>query len=132
MKALSPISDIALPVVTTAADSAIELRTSDLLTIELMGASYPFRNLKHLLGAADISKAGERIAGLAATDEVEREAARKLLSGLTLQQLYDMPLTDNRGRIDDIMRVNYDIDPEKFCHVHRACLSCACRAQALF
>ncbi|WP_296983088.1 MULTISPECIES: ethanolamine ammonia-lyase subunit EutB [unclassified Thalassolituus] len=114
MKALSPISDIALPVVTTAADSAIELRTSDLLTIELMGASYPFRNLKHLLGAADISKAGERIAGLAATDEVEREAARKLLSGLTLQQLYDMPLTDNRGRIDDIMRVNYDIDPEKF------------------
>lgn len=104
MKALSPVSEIRLPAVTTAPP----------LSIELMDASYHFRDLKHLLGAADISKAGERIAGLAAQDEVEREAARKLLSSLTLQQLYDMPLPDRHGKIDAVMQVNYDIDLAKF------------------
>ena len=104
MKALSPVSEIRLPAITTATP----------LSIELMDASYHFRDLKHLLGAADISKAGERIAGLAAQDEVEREAARKLLSSLTLQQLYDMPLPDRHGKIDAVMQVNYDIDLTKF------------------
>jgi|GEM_PF-6581235 len=44
-----------------------------------MGVTYLFRDLKHLLGAADISKAGERIAGLASTDEVEREARAEII-----------------------------------------------------
>ncbi|MDO6749478.1 ethanolamine ammonia-lyase subunit EutB, partial [Gilvimarinus sp. 1_MG-2023] len=56
------------------------------------------------------SKAGDRIAGLAAADEIEREAARTLLSQQTLQHLYDTPLTDAEGRIDSVMRINYDID----------------------
>ncbi|MAD46057.1 MAG: ethanolamine ammonia-lyase [Oceanospirillaceae bacterium] len=82
-----------------------------------MGIQYPFRDLKHLLGAADISKAGERMAGLAATDEVEREAARILLASLTLKQLYDMPLLDNHGKIDAVMQVNYDMDLNKFAQI---------------
>ncbi len=85
--------------------------------ILLLQQRYRFRNLKHLLGAADISKAGERMAGLAAADETEREAARSLLSGLTLQHLYDHPLTDQRGRIDSVMRVNYDIDLPLFAEI---------------
>ena len=82
--------------------------------ILLMQQRYQFADLKHLLGAADINKAGERVAGLVAADEIEREAARSILSGLTLQYLYDHPLTTNAGQIDAIMRVNYDIDLEVF------------------
>ncbi|HEV8059088.1 MAG TPA: ethanolamine ammonia-lyase subunit EutB [Gemmataceae bacterium] len=73
-----------------------------------------FHGLKKLLGAADFDKAGDRNAGLAAPDEITREAARTLLSQLTLQHLYDHPLTDAAGRVDSVMRVNYDIDLNRF------------------
>ncbi|HMF18735.1 MAG TPA: ethanolamine ammonia-lyase [Gemmataceae bacterium] len=69
-----------------------------------------FRGLKELLGAADVSKAGDRHAGLAASGETVRESARAILSDLTLQHLYDHPLTNDRGQIDGVMRVNYAVD----------------------
>jgi ethanolamine ammonia-lyase large subunit len=78
---------------------------------------FSFDGLKRLLGAADISKAGDRHAGLAAAAKTEREAARALLSELTLQHLYDHPLTDDRGQVDSVMRVNYDIDRDAFASV---------------
>src|SRR2546426_227968 len=71
---------------------------------------FPFHGLKRLLGAADVSKAGDRNAGLAAAGETEREVARTILSGLTLRHLYDHPLTDDDGNVDSVMTVNYDID----------------------
>ena len=37
-----------------------------------------------------------------------------VLSELTLQHLYDRPLVDDQGRVDGVMRVNYDIDREVF------------------
>ncbi|AQS83817.1 MAG: ethanolamine ammonia-lyase subunit EutB [Acetobacter aceti] len=83
-------------------------------TISLMDRAFTFHGLKALLGAADISKAGDRMAALTAADEMTREAARAILSGLTLKHLYDHPLTTADGRIDSIMRVNYDIDREAF------------------
>jgi ethanolamine ammonia-lyase large subunit len=73
-----------------------------------------FRGLKALLGAADFSKAGDRHAGLAAASETEREAARAILSDLTLEHLYDHPLTDDDGRVDSVTVVNYDIDRAAF------------------
>ena len=76
-----------------------------------------FLGLKKLLGAADFDKAGDRHAGLAAPDEITREAARTLLSGLTLQHLFDHPLTDSTGRVDSVMRVNYDIDRDLFAKI---------------
>lgn len=79
---------------------------------ELFERPFAFRGLKVLLGAADFDKAGDRLAGLAAHDEVVREAARKILSGLTLRHLYDRPLTDDNGKVDQVMRVNYDVDRE--------------------
>ncbi len=82
--------------------------------ITLFDRAYAFCGLKQLLGAADFDKAGERLAGLAAKDEVAREAARKILSELTLQQLFDRPLVADNGGIDDVMRVNYDIDLDVF------------------
>ncbi len=78
--------------------------------ITLLDRDFTFTNLKHVLGAADISKAGDRKAGLAASNEIMREAARIMLSSLTLQHFYDNPLTNIHGQVDSVMVVNYDIN----------------------
>lgn len=82
-----------------------------------LGETFAFEGLKRLLGAADVDKAGDRGAGLAARSETEREAARSVLASLTLKHLYDRPLIDDRGQIDAVMRVNYDIDREAFAKI---------------
>ena len=76
------------------------------------GADGPihFVGLKSLLGAADFPKAGDRHAGLAAADDIAREAARTILAGLTVAHVHERPLRTADGRIDDVMRVNYDVD----------------------
>jgi ethanolamine ammonia-lyase large subunit len=104
MPLLRPPSEIQVP--TAKPDERYE--------ISLFDRQFSFKGLKRLLGAADFDKAGDRLAGLAARDDLEREAARAILSGLTLQNLFDAPLVDDDGRIDDVMRVSYDIDPESF------------------
>lgn len=80
----------------------------------LLDREFHFKGLKKLLGNADISKAGDRTTGLATEDEMEREAARSILSDLTLQHIFDNPLTDKNGRIDDVMRAGYEIDTAIF------------------
>ncbi|HEV3083315.1 MAG TPA: ethanolamine ammonia-lyase subunit EutB [Gemmataceae bacterium] len=102
--ALTPLSSIHVP--DPKGDEAYSGRFFD--------QTISFQNLKQLLGAADFSKAGDRTANLAAANEVAREAARCLLSELTLQHLYDRPLTDDEGRVDAVMRVNYDVDRDAF------------------
>nr|WP_293179103.1 ethanolamine ammonia-lyase subunit EutB [Nannocystis sp.] len=92
-------------------------RPDERYVIDVFGEQVTFDGLKRLLGAADYSKAGERHAGLAAGNEREREAARCILAGLTLQHLYDRPLTTEAGQIDEVMRVNYDIDHEVFAEI---------------
>src|SRR5262245_23839863 len=79
-------------------------------SIRLLDRDFAFVGLKRLLGAADFSKAGDRRAGLAAESDTAREAARSILSDLTLRHLFEHPLTDSDGRVDEVMRVNYDID----------------------
>ncbi len=103
MQQLIPLADITVP-----------RRKKDKLYQSTSPARFAFHGLKALLGAADVSKAGDRNAALAAKSESMREAARGILSSLTLQHLYDHPLTDDEGRIDSIMRINYAIDLEKF------------------
>lgn len=78
------------------------------------GQVYVFKGLKQLLGAADLSKAGDRGAGLASASESAREVARAILSDLTLEHLYDHPLTDDSGRVDEVMKANYAVDMERF------------------
>ena len=101
---LKPLSEIRVPA--PKPDEVYETR--------LFERTYSFKGLKALLGAADFEKSGDRLSGLCAEDEVKREAARGLLSKLTLQHLYDRPLTDDAGRVDSVMKVNYDIDLEVF------------------
>lgn len=97
---LIPLSEIRLP----------PPRPDETYSLVAHGRTFWFRGLKQLLGAADVSKAGDRHAGLAAGDELEREAARTLLSTLTLRHLFERPLVDSRGRVDEVMQVNYQID----------------------
>src|SRR6185295_17208189 len=104
MKTLIQLDQI--PVPQPAADEAY--------SVDRFGRLFSFEGLKRLLGAADYGKAGDRNAGLAARDEAEREVARSILSALTLQHLYDRPLTDDAGKVDSVMRVNYDIDMDRF------------------
>ena len=107
MKRLSNLSEIKLP--------NVQAPRAYLATLH--GRNFTFRDLKHVLGAADISKAGDRNANLAADDEVMREAARAILSDLTLQHLFDNPLTNSKNKIDSVMRVNYDIDHAVFAEI---------------
>ena len=104
MKTLSKIDKLQVPA------PKPETSTAALYSIMLLDRTFAFANLKHVLGAADISKAGDRKAGLAANNEIEREAARAVLSDLTLQHFFDRPLTNIHGQIDSVMRVNYDIN----------------------
>lgn len=104
MKTIIALEDIYVP-----APSPEEVYATTLLDRE-----FHFKGLKKLLGAADISKAGDRTTGLAAEDEMAREAARSILSGLSLQHIFDNPLTDENGRIDDVMRAGYEIDSATF------------------
>lgn len=105
--------------------------------INLLGNDYSFTGLKKLLGAADISKAGDRMANLAAENEVVREAARSILSDLTLEHLYEHPLTDDKGQIDDVMRVNYTINLDSYANIKQMTLGelkdhmMSCKTQAL-
>ncbi len=76
----------------------------------LFDRRFAFKGLKRLLGAADYEKAGDRLAGLSAASDLEREAARAILSGLKLREIYESPLVGEDGRVDEVMRANYDID----------------------
>lgn len=104
MKPLTPLDEIRVP----------EPASDEVYRTAFLGDKFTFHGLKRLLGAADVSKAGDRGAGLAARSEVEREAARAILSSLTLEHLYDHPLTDDRGQVDAVMRVNYNVDRPVF------------------
>ncbi len=104
MELLKPLDQIPVPVPPP----------DEIYRVRMFNHDYSFVGLKSLLGAADFSKAGDRGARLAAPTEVVREAARTILSSLTLQHLYDRPLTDDAGNVDTVMRVGYDIDLEFF------------------
>jgi ethanolamine ammonia-lyase large subunit len=104
MQPLKPLETIAVP----------QPKPDEVYRIRQFDHDCSFVGLKSLLGAADFSKAGDRGAGLAAPTEVVREAARAILSSLTLEHLYERPLVDDEGRVDSVMRVGYDIDLQRF------------------
>ncbi len=104
MKRFTPVSEIPIP----------EPAPEEIYSTRVLGEEICFEDLKKLLGAADISKAGDRNTDLAPADDMIRESARTILSSLTLQHIYDHPLTDDTGRLDAVMRVGYDIDHEVF------------------
>lgn len=107
MKTLTPVADIPVP----------SPQPEQMYRGRYFDNDFAFRGLKRLLGVADVSKAGDRNAGLAAAAETEREVARTILSSLTLKHFYDNPLTDDDGNVDSVMAVNYDIDLKVFAEI---------------
>ncbi len=104
MKTITPIHEIDVP----------EPQAEETYSKRVLGKQISFKGLKKLLGAADISKAGDRNTDLAPESDMVRETARMILSSLPLQYIYDNPLTDDNNRVDAVMRVGYDIDHTVF------------------
>ena len=104
MKKIIPLKDIHVPVP----------GPEEVYSFKILNEIFYFEGLKKLLGAADISKAGDRTTDLAPKNAMDREAARAILASLTLQYLYDNPLTADDGSVDSVMRAGYEIDLELF------------------
>ena len=119
----SKLLTVAIPKLTPLAEIDVPAPCADeVYATAVFGREFRFNGLKALLGAADVSKAGDRHAGLAAGDEQTREAARSLLASLTLEHLYERPLVDDRGQVDEVMRVNYDVDRGQLARVAKRTL----------
>ena len=73
MKIFTPIQDIDVP----------RPIKEEVYSQQVLEKKIHFRGLKKLLGAADISKAGDRNTNLAPENDMVREAARMILSSLT-------------------------------------------------
>lgn len=100
MPKMTPLNQITVPTP----------KANEVYRTRIIGQDFCFTGLKALLGAAGFYTSGDQLSGLAVEDDITREAARAILSDLTLLHLYERPLTNESGKIDDIMRVNYDID----------------------
>ena len=104
MKKIIPLNEIKVP----------GPRPEEVYSTSVLDKTFYFKGLKKLLGAADVSKAGDRTTGLAAKNEMEREAARMILSSLTLKHIFENPLTDGNSKIDKVMQAGYEIDINMF------------------
>jgi ethanolamine ammonia-lyase large subunit len=62
------------------------------LSITLKGRRFHFAGVKDVLAKANEAKSGDALAGIASGSEIERVAAKEVLSGLTMQDLRDNPV----------------------------------------
>jgi len=61
----------------------------------IRGETYSFADLRILMGAANEEKSGDQLAGLAATSETQRVAAKMALADVTVGELVATPLVDD-------------------------------------
>jgi ethanolamine ammonia-lyase large subunit len=79
----------------------------------IRGETFRFADMRTLLGAANEEKSGDQLAGLAATTETERVAAKMALADVTVGQLVATPLVD-----DDVTGLILDAaDPEALAQI---------------
>jgi ethanolamine ammonia-lyase large subunit len=64
---------------------------------------FTFADLRQVFAMANEEKSGDQLAGLAATTQRQRVAAKLVLSGLTLQEIVDHPLID--PDVDEVSRL---------------------------
>ncbi len=74
--------------------------------VAVQGKSYHFDDLRALLAAASPARAGDRLAGLAATSEEERVAARHALADVPLTDLLAEPVVPYE--VDEVTRLIVD------------------------
>ena len=80
------------------------------LSTVLAGKSFSFRSVKEVLAKANEEKSGDILAGVAATSDLERVAAKQVLSNLLVRDLRENPVVPYED--DEVTRINQDsIDP---------------------
>ena len=86
------------------------------LRATVRGIAYNFASVREVLAKANAPKSGDRLAGVAARDRVERVAARAVLAELTLAELRENPVVPYET--DEITRAAEDtLDEEAFARV---------------
>ncbi len=81
-----------------------------ILKTKLAGHVYEFKSVKDVLAKANELKSGDVLAGLAATSDSERIAAKEVLANLLMSDLRNNPVVDYE--IDDVTRMDQDgVDP---------------------
>ncbi len=76
------------------------------LKTKLFGVVYQFQDIKAVLAKANEEKSGDRLAGIAAISEMERIAAREVLSNITLNDLRNNPVISYEE--DEVSRIIQD------------------------
>jgi len=76
------------------------------LSATLLGQSFSFRDVKDVLAKANEEKSGDRLAGLAASSDLERVAAKEVLSNLLVSDLRESPAVPYEQ--DDVTRIIQD------------------------
>ncbi len=80
------------------------------LSTVLAGKTFTFRSIKEVLAKANEEKSGDILAGIAATSDLERVAAKLVLSHLLVRDLRENPVVPYED--DEVTRINQDsIDP---------------------
>src|SRR3984957_1745853 len=78
-----------------------------------MAERFDFRDLRDLLAKANEEKSGDQLAGLAASSERERVAAKRELADLSLAEIVEQPLIDPSE--DEVSRLLLEsFDQENF------------------
>jgi len=72
----------------------------------LAGQSFSFSSVKEVLAKANEEKSGDILAGVAATSDLERIAAKEVLSHMLLSDLRENPVVPYED--DDVTRINQD------------------------
>lgn len=80
------------------------------LSTVLAGKAFQFRSVKDVLAKANEVKSGDVLAGIAAETDLERIAAKEVLSNLLVRDLRENPVVPYED--DEVTRINQDsIDP---------------------
>lgn len=74
--------------------------------IQLGTNEYEFDTMKEVLAKANEPKSGDVLAGVAASSEMERVAAKEILAGVTLKELRENPVVPYEE--DEVTRLNQD------------------------
>ena len=76
------------------------------LSTILAGKTFEFRSVKEVLAKANEEKSGDTLAGVAASSDLERIAAKEVLSHLLVRDLRENPVVPYED--DEVTRINQD------------------------
>ena len=83
------------------------------LSTVLAGKAFRFQSVKEVLAKANEAKSGDLLAGVAASSDLERVAAKEVLSRLLVRDLRENPVVPYEE--DEVTRINQDsIDPQVY------------------